>query len=144
MYYFDTSFIAPLLLEEPASGKVEAYVRKLPPGELYVSHWTRVEFASLLAREVQTGGLEETAARETAERFETLIEESYEVLTPRSDDYDLAREYLLHFPTGLRAGDAIHLAVAKNNGAKGLLTLDQGLLKAGRLLRLAVALGIKS
>ena len=143
MYYFDTSFIAPLLLTEPASGRVEAYVRKLPPGELWVSHWTRVEFASLLAREVRTGGLKETTARETAARFETLIEESYEVLTPRSDDYDLAREYLLHFQAGLRAGDAIHLAVAKNNGVNILLTLDQGMLKTGRLLKLPVSLGIR-
>jgi len=143
MFYFDTTFIAPLLLAEAVSRKVETYVRGLPAGELCVSHWTRVEFASLLAREVRTGGLDGRAALEIAERFESLIEESFQVLAPVSGDYDLAREYLLHFPPGLRAGDAIHLAVAKNSGVRTLLTLDRGMLKAGHLLKLPVSAGIR-
>ena len=43
MIYFDTSFLAPLILEEASSVRVEAYVNRLPRGELCVSHWARVE-----------------------------------------------------------------------------------------------------
>ncbi len=57
MLYCDTSFLAPLFLEESASPRIEAFVRALPAGNLGISHWTRVEFSSLLAREVRMGGL---------------------------------------------------------------------------------------
>ena len=57
MLYFDTSILAPLFLQESSSAKVERFVAGLPAGELAVSHWTRVEFSSLLAREVRMGAL---------------------------------------------------------------------------------------
>jgi predicted nucleic acid-binding protein len=143
LYYFDTSFLTPLLLEEETSARVEAYVRRLPASELYVSHWTKVEFASLLAREVRTGGFEGQAALEIAARFEMLMVESYEVLTPQPSDYELAQQYVLNFRTALRAGDALHLAIAKNHGAVKLLTLDDGLLKAAKLLAVPASRGIR-
>lgn len=143
MFYFDTSFLTPLLLEEDTSTKVEAYVRRLPASKLYVSHWTRVEFASLLAREVRMRALKEYAALEIAERFDELIAGSYEVLTPQPADYELARQFVLNFPTALRAGDALHAAIAKNHGATKLLTLDKGLLKAAKLLDISASRGIR-
>lgn len=57
MFYFDTSFLPPLVLEEKSSRKIEAYVTTLPAGDLYLSHWTRLEFSSLVAREVLEGKL---------------------------------------------------------------------------------------
>lgn len=143
MFYFDTSFLTPLLLEQDTSVKIEAYVRRLSASELCVSHWTRIEFASLLAREVRMGGFPEHAALEIAERFEGLIAESYEVLTPQPADYELARQFVLNFPTPLRAGDALHVAIAKNHGATKLLTLDEGLLKAAKLLDVPASRGIR-
>lgn len=50
MVYFDTSFLAPLILQELTSAKVERFVIDLPVGQLATSHWTRIEFSSLLAR----------------------------------------------------------------------------------------------
>ncbi len=41
MLYFDTSFLAPLVLQESTSAKVERFVAGLPVGKLEVSHWTR-------------------------------------------------------------------------------------------------------
>ncbi|MBF0391963.1 MAG: pilus assembly protein, partial [Alphaproteobacteria bacterium] len=49
MAYFDTSFLVPLLLPEATSDRIAAFMRDLPPGDLAISHWTRVEFSSLLA-----------------------------------------------------------------------------------------------
>jgi hypothetical protein len=53
--YFDTSFLAPLILPEAASDKIAAFLRRLPAAEFTVSHWTRVEFSLLIAREVRFG-----------------------------------------------------------------------------------------
>lgn len=143
MYYLDTSFLAPLILEEATSSRIEAYVNGLPSGELCVSHWTRVEFASLLAREVRTGGLAAQHALMAAEQFEQILSDSCQVISPQPEDYELARRFLLEFPAALRAGDSLHLAIARNHRAKALLTLDKALVKAGKLLKVSVSTGIR-
>ncbi len=143
MLYFDTSFLTPLILEEETSEKVEAFIAKLPAGELSISHWTRTEFASLLAREVRMQALTETNALAAMDQFDHLVTESLQVLAPRAADFDLATSYIKHFATKLRAGDALHLAIASNHGAKTFYTLDQGLLAAAKLLKVHASRGIK-
>ena len=114
---FDTSFLAPLILPEATSDKIAAFVRRLPAEEITVSYWTRVESSSLIAREVRMGGLDaETATRADA-RFEAMLDESLSVLLPNADDYGFAKRYPAQFETGLGAGDALHLAVARNHRA---------------------------
>ncbi len=144
MLYFDTSFLAPLILQEATSEKIEAFFAKLPAGQLYVSHWTRVEFASLIAREVRMGGLVERDALLAIGQFDELMAESFQVLAPSVVDYEQAKGYIQHFATRLRAGDALHLAIASNNSAKTLYTLDEGLLNAAKLMKVHASRGIKT
>ena len=144
MLYFDTSFLAPLIIPEATSGKVAAFVRKLPAVEFTVSHWTRVEFSSLIAREVRMGGLDVQAATRADARFEAMVEESFSVLLPNADDFGLAKRYLGRFETRLRAGDALHLAVANNHRASVIYSLDKTLLEAGKILDLPVSMGIRT
>ena len=70
MRYFDTSFLVPLILPEATSEPIAGFFEDLPTEDLAVSHWTRVEFASLLAREVRMGNLDASAARRAGSRFE--------------------------------------------------------------------------
>ena len=97
----------------------------------------------MLARDVRIGLLDEAAASSVVERFELFLAASFDVLPLRIEDCELARNYVLRFSTGLRAGDAMHLAIAANAGVKSLLTLDRGMLKAGKLLKLPVSAGIR-
>lgn len=143
MLYFDTSFLAPLILEEATSAAVEQFVRGLPPGELAVSQLARVEFSSLLAREVRMGGLDAKSARAADAQFETILAESFAVLLPAAGDFDLAKKYLGDPKIGLCAGDALHLAIATNHDAEAIYSLDKTMLKAGRRLGLPVSAGIK-
>jgi predicted nucleic acid-binding protein len=143
MRYFDTSFLAPLILQEPTSTEVERFMIGLPAGELVISHWTRVEFSSLLAREVRMGGLDGQTARDADAQFESMVTESFAVLLPNADDFNLAKEYLGNHETGLRAGDALHLAIAGNHRAKTVYSLDKSLINAGRLLGVPVSTGIR-
>ena len=117
MRYFDTSVLSPFVLPVATSERITRFFDDLPTDALAVRHWTRVEFASLLTRKVRMGSPEAAAAREAGSKFETIIEESFVVPLPNHDDFDLARELLSHFETGLRAGDALHLAIASNCGA---------------------------
>src|SRR5579872_5672478 len=131
MLNFDTSFLTPLVLEEKTSAAVERFMARLPVGALAISHWTRVEFSSLLAREVRMGGLARATARAADAQLEALITESFVVLLPSAEDFSLAKQYLGQYDTGLRAGDALHLAIAKNNHAEMVYSFDKTLLKAG-------------
>ena len=142
MLYFDTSFLVPLILPEPTSDKIAAALKELPVEQFTVSHWTRVEVSSLLAREVRVGGLSAVAAAQADMRFEELVENSFAILLPNADDFSLAKQYLGRFETGLRSGDALHLAIARNHGATSIYSLDKTLLKAGAILGLPLSTGL--
>ena len=142
MLYFDTSFLAPLILPEATSDKVAAFVGRLPVEELTVSHWVLVEFSSLIAREVRMGGLDARAAALADDRFGAMVDESFYVLLPDADDFALARRYIGRFEAKLRAGDALHLALANNHRAAAIYSLDKTLLEAGKILHLPVSMAI--
>ena len=144
MIYFDTSFLAPLILPEAATFRVAAFVERLPGDEQTVSHWTRVEFSSLIAQKVRMGDLDEEKAERADARFEEMVKNSFAVALPSVEDFDLAKRYLAMFAPGLSAPDALHLAVASNRGATAIFSLDKGFLKAGRILGLPTTMGIKS
>jgi len=142
MFYFDTSLLIPLLLPEEASDRMELFFHQLSPGaELVVSQWTRVEFASVLSRLVRMGELKRDIATLCSERFSTLLTESLQVVLPGIADFDLCREFLARFNNSLRAGDALHLAITSNLAVETIFTLDNGMLKDGRLLGLPVDRG---
>lgn len=144
MVYLDTSFVAPLVIAEDASDAVEAFVLKLKPGELTTSMWTRVELASLVARKVRMGQLSGSEAEAVRREFVRILGESFEILVPAAADFAAAAKYLEIPKTGLRAGDALHLAIAANHGARKILTLDKGFVDAGKLLKLPVTCGIRT
>ena len=141
MLYFDTSFLAPLILPEATSDPIAGFFDALPPQDLAVSQWTRVEFASLLAREVRMGGLDSAAAHEADARFEGMVRDSFIVILPNPDDFDRARDCLNRFETGLRAADALHLAIAWNRDSEAIYSLDKRMIAAGKKLGLPTTSG---
>lgn len=83
------------------------------------------------------------AAAEADVQFETMMNESFVVWLPNADDFDLAKDFLGRHNTGLRAGDALHLAIARNHRAQAIYSLDKVFLKAGKALGLPVGPGIR-
>jgi len=143
MFYFDTSFLIPLLLPEETSDRIEQFFHQLPVGaELMISQWTRVEFASVLSRLVRMGELKKDSALLCKDRLSTLLAENFQVVLPGGVDFDLCWKILARFDNNLRAGDALHLAIAANLAVKTIFTLDSGMLKDGELLGLPVSRGI--
>ncbi len=143
MLYFDTSFLVPLLLPEETSEQVEAYFQNLPDNwPLVTSQWTRVEFASVISRLVRMGALSKETASLCNERFFLLLIEHFHVVLPEAEDFDLTWHYLTRLDNSLRAGDALHLAIASNMAVDKIITLDDGMIKAGNILKLPVERGI--
>lgn len=87
--------------------------------------------------------LEPDAAIELDAQFEINVARSFLLILPDRDDFDLCRRYLQRFKTALRVGDAFHLAIASNHDARTFYTLDKKLIRAGKLLGLPVAAGIR-
>ena len=135
MIYLDTSFIAPLFRVEPSSGKVADFISRQGAGSLAVSKWTSVEFASLISRDVRMNVLTTAQGRSLLAEFDSIIAASFVVVSPNSYDFELAQEYVAHFSTHLRAPDALHMAVAHNNGMDYIATLDEGMLAAAKKLK---------
>jgi hypothetical protein len=142
--YLDTSFLTPLFRTELVSQQVENFLAAQPPGTLAISHWTRVEFASVMAREVRMKTLTEAPARKLIEEFDALVNDSLHMLIPAAADFDLARDFVTEFATRLRGPDALHLAIARNHGIGKILTLDDGLIFAARKLKFKARRGIRS
>jgi predicted nucleic acid-binding protein len=144
MLYLDTSFVAPLVIAEDTSNAVEAFVLKLKPGELATSLWTQVELASLVSRKARMGELSTAEAEAVRRELDRMLSDSFELLVPSAADFAAAAKYLEVPKTGLRAGDALHLAIAANHGARKILTLDSGFIDAGKQLKLPVSRGIRA
>jgi predicted nucleic acid-binding protein len=142
MRYFDTSFLTPLFLREQTTPAIEGLVAELPTAELATSHWARVEFSSVLAREVRIGALDSETAQAIDARFEATIRQTFVLFLPTANDFDLATQYLAQHRTGLRGGDALHLAIASTRHAEIIYSLDKGLIKAGLMLGLPMSRGI--
>lgn len=135
MIYLDTSFLTPLFREETTSAKVAASLSRPAAGSLAVSKWTAVEFASLISRDVRMGALTASQGRRLIAEFDSMVAASLVVLIPSGNDFDLAQEYVANFATQLRGPDALHLAVAHNNGVEFIATLDDGMLSAAKKLK---------
>lgn len=143
MIYLDTSFLTPLFREEATSVKVADFLSRQAVGALAVSKWTAVEFASLTSRDVRMGALTAGQGRRLLAEFDSMVATSLVVLTPGANDFDLAQKYVANFATQLRGPDALHLAVAHNNGAEFIATLDDGMLSAAKKLKIPARRAIR-
>ena len=130
--YLDTSFLLPYYISEATSSAVDKVLTSL--NNMFVSSWTRVEFTSALARQVRMGGFDPQQAKVYLEAFDQDLQQSYHLLTVHDSDYTLATHLLLRHPAlGLRAGDALHLAVTMNHKLT-LYSLDTTFINAAHQL----------
>jgi uncharacterized protein len=130
--YLDTSFLVPYYLLQTFTPCVERTLRAAQPGTLLISTWTRVEFASVLARLVRMKALVDPDPPRIAFEEDTVV--TFVVNDLVASDFRMAAELVLSEPSfGLRGPDALHLAVAASAGVP-MLTLDRGLLAAARAL----------
>jgi predicted nucleic acid-binding protein len=143
MRYLDTSFVGAYFLAEDTSASVQRVFSDAAPGTLAISHWTGVEFFSLLAIRRRMGTLTDVARKNVAIQFEIIAERSFTVFLPAVEDFTLAKEYLADHSTGLRGGDALHLAIAANRRVEAIHSLDKTMIKAGATLGLPVSAAIR-
>jgi predicted nucleic acid-binding protein len=102
-----------------------------------ISDWVVTEFASALSVKIRMHQLKVEDRAKTVNLFTRLKAESLFVAPITREHFAAAARFADQHGLGLRAGDALHLAVAADHGAT-IFTLDK------RLAEAATSLGVRA
>lgn len=133
--YLDTSLIVAALTREAETARTQAWLAAQPPHDLAISEWVATEFSSALSIKLRSGQIEADHRADALAMFTRLRAESFSILPISTVHFRTAARFADQHLSGLRAGDALHLAVCADHGAT-LCTMDQRLGGAGPALGL--------
>ena len=129
--YLDSAYLAKCYLEEPDSGKVRAFVQKAEV--VYCSALCLAEVSCSLHRAVRERIITKDHASHLQHAFSGHVSESIVQLIPVSENIlRVVEAVVAKLPTAvfLRAGDAVHLATAKQEGFPEIWSNDRHMLRA--------------
>lgn len=133
MLYLDTSLIVAALSNEVATDRAQTWMAAQDPAELLISDWTITEFSSAMSIKIRTGQITLDQRAAALAMFSRLMAETFTIIPIGPAQYRTAARFVDQHGLGLRAGDALHLASAADQGAV-VYTLDQRLAEAGPAL----------
>lgn len=132
MYYIDTSVLVAYYCPEPLSEKAESFLTTHT--ELAISWLAELELFSAVARKIREGEMVKVDGSKITAKFLSHLDDSlYTFLPVEFHHYKLARDWIGQFSTPLRSLDAVHLAVASQEGAT-IVTCDRRLANSAKLL----------
>jgi predicted nucleic acid-binding protein len=136
MFYADTSVLVAVFTQEDASKRATAWLRRSESEGVAISEWVAAEFAAALSTKIRTKQIDEGYRDKAFSLFTTTVKESIQVAAVTEAHFKRAAQFAHDYKLGLRAGDALHLAIASDQKAV-LCTLDKRLASAGKALGLA-------
>jgi uncharacterized protein len=137
MLYLDTSLLVAALTNEAETARMQSWLGQQQADDLAISDWVATEFSSALSIKLRTGQIGATHRAEALAMLTQLAANSFVVMAVSRSQFRAAARFADQHALGLRAGDALHLAICADQGAT-LCTLDRRLSDAGS------ALGVKT
>jgi uncharacterized protein len=138
MIYIDTSAIIAALTREGTTQRVQHWIESQPEGELVISPWVVTEVSSALSVKVRTGALTIEDRAEVMATWAELQSEIFVSVPVSGNHFEVAARFADQHELALRAGDALHLAVASSAGYH-IATLDRVMAEAAPKLGVPVA-----
>jgi len=135
-HYLDTSLLVAALTNEAATERIQSWLSEQSPDDLLISDWVMTEFSAALSIKGRTGALSGDDRAKALAMFTRLTAETFTVIALSSAHFRTAARFADQHALGLRAGDALHLAVVRESGAT-LCTLDRKLAESGMALGVA-------
>jgi|GEM_PF-119743 predicted nucleic acid-binding protein len=123
--YVDTSVWVALLAREAPAAALSLWLAQAPP--LCCANWAELELASALGIKHRRGELSLGAARSICDVFASMMVYQVQQVPVHAADVTLARGLCMDMGRGLRAGDALHLAVAMRLQCSHFFSLDHNL-----------------
>ena len=133
MFYVDTSLIVSALTAEAEGERVRVWLVGSQAGELYISDWVVTEFSSALSLKLRTGQISSDVRDSALAEFREAAVASFIRLEISRSHFQSAASFADRYKLGLRAADALHLAIAVDFGLS-LCTLDKRLAAAAQQL----------
>lgn len=130
MLYLDTSLIVAALSNEAMTLRAQAWLGEQDPALLLISEWTVTEVSSAMAIKLRTGQLTVQQRAAALAMFHKLVAESFTVAEVTGGQFRAAARFADQHALGMRAGEALHLAIASEHGAI-VETLDRKLAEVG-------------
>jgi uncharacterized protein len=137
MVYLDTSVAVALLTPEPRTADVRTWFAGLEDTPV-ASDWLIAEFASAVSIKLRRGELTEANAKQVHKEFDLLATSGLRLIPVSRGAFQRAAELAKQYRYGLRAADALHLAVALEAGANSVATLDGVMASNAKRLKLKV------
>jgi hypothetical protein len=106
--YLDTSLLVPLLIREPGTPKVQAFLSVGAAKALLISPWTITEFSSALALKERVRSISRQERRAALTMFEKFRSLRLELVPMETADFEAAARLCDASASRLRAGDALH------------------------------------
>lgn len=127
--YLDTSVLVSVLAHEWASERTRAWLGRQAAGDLVISDWVVTEVSSALAIKLRTKAIDESQRADALAAFRRLADQSLMIVPVDRAHFTAAARLVDQATLGLRAADALHLAVALDHAAT-LCTQDRRLAEA--------------
>jgi predicted nucleic acid-binding protein len=137
--YLDTSVLVSGLTPEPESQRIAAWIATLTAEELVISDWVVTEFSAALSIKLREKQIDEAQRAVALAAFSRFCIDNVTVLSVSREQFHAAAGLATQYAVGLRAADALHLAICADYGAT-LCTLDRRLSTAGTALGITTLL----
>jgi predicted nucleic acid-binding protein len=123
MFYLDASAAVAAITEEVHSESIWAWLAQHSDAAILISGWVTTEMSSALSIKVRTNTLKPAERNEAMANWRRFCAQSLGEVAVTSDHFETAASFCTRSELGLRAGDALHLAIAESAGLR-LLTFD--------------------
>ena len=137
MLYLDTPVLVAALTREAETARIQNWLAAQEPESLVISDWVVTEFSAALSIKLRAGQIEAVHRADASAMFARLCADTLTTVPISRSQFRTAARFADQFALGVRAGDALHLAICADHGAT-LYTLDRRLGAAGS------ALGVKT